>query len=203
PNVAQPRAVARERGIGRLLLQRVVVEAVQLEREEQQLGRGRVDLLLRGLKKPRDLRVGEVPGASQLGIAGDAAADLLERLVFGDRRAQRRAIESGKPAAIAGLEGVRRCLERLQIGGQLRAVAAGIEVAQVPFGQSAQRVAFGSNHRSLALPIWLSYGVAPPIRETRWIIRVAAACPRCSSTRRRGRAIARFCGPSTAANTRR
>ena len=65
--VAQPGPVARQRRVGQLRVERGVVEPVQLEREEQQLGRDRVDPLLHRLVEAADLRVGDIAGADAAG----------------------------------------------------------------------------------------------------------------------------------------
>jgi hypothetical protein len=82
--VAQPRRIVGERGRLQLLRQAVVGEPVELEGEEQQVGRDDVDLLLHRLEELADRRIGHVAGVDQLGITQDAAEPLLLALVIGD-----------------------------------------------------------------------------------------------------------------------
>ena len=78
----------RERRIGHFGVERRVVEPVEFERKEQQLGRDRVDALVHRLDKVRDLGVGDIAGAQQVGIAHDPAGGFLHPLVFRDRGAE-------------------------------------------------------------------------------------------------------------------
>ena len=78
----------RQRRVGQLRVERSVVEPVEFERKEQQLGRDRVDALVHRLKKLRDRGVGDIAGAQQVGIAHDPAGGFLQPLVFRDRGAE-------------------------------------------------------------------------------------------------------------------
>ena len=84
PDIAQPRPVMRQGRVGELFVERGIVDAVQLQRKEQQLGRDRVDALMRRLKELGDCRIGDITGAQELGIADDPADDFLQFLVFRD-----------------------------------------------------------------------------------------------------------------------
>jgi len=43
---------------------------------------------MRGLEESRDLGIGDIAGAGQLGVAHDAAGDFLQLFVCGDRCAE-------------------------------------------------------------------------------------------------------------------
>jgi len=94
---------------------------------------------VRGLEEAGDLGIGDIAGAGQLGVADDAAGDFLQLFVFGDRSGELAAGESGEPARVAFTKGLRLGCEIREVARQLGAVAAGIEVAEIPFGQRAQR----------------------------------------------------------------
>ena len=134
--VAQPRRIVGERRRLQLLRQALVGEPVELEGEEQQVGRDDVDLLLHRLEELADRRIGHVAGVDQLGIAEDAAEPLLLALVIGDRRAQRVPVERIEPSLVARGEGRGGVGGGGKVGGQLRRIAAGIEIGQVPFRQA-------------------------------------------------------------------
>ncbi len=144
-DVAQPRTVAGERGVGGFCLDRLIVELVDLQREEQERRRNRIDPLLHGLKEAADFRVGEIAGMGQRGKADDARARFLQALIGRDGGAELGPAELGKAPLIAPAKGLGVLGQPLKILGQGRAVAAGVEVGQIPFRQRPQR---GSVSRS-------------------------------------------------------
>ena len=145
--IAQPRAIMGERRVGLFGRELRVVEAVEFEGEEQQRRRDRVDPLLHRLVEAADLRVGEIAGMHQRGIADDPAALFLQPLEGCDRRAQRRPRQRGKLALVARSEGLGVGGERRQIAGQFGAVATGIEIAEIPFRQRPERCFFIGRRR--------------------------------------------------------
>jgi hypothetical protein len=126
--ITQPRAIARECRIGLLRREIGVIEPIELEREEQQCRRDRVDLLLHRLEEPADLRVGEIAGMDQRGVADDAPACFLQPLVGCHGGRECGTGEIGEPPLIARAEGVGIGSEGRKVARQRRAVAAGIEV---------------------------------------------------------------------------
>ena len=71
-------------------LERLVLDPVELQGEKQDLGADRGRPLLHGLEEPGDLRILAIRGMEQLGVAGGPAEPLLDLLVAGDRRRERR-----------------------------------------------------------------------------------------------------------------
>ena len=140
-HVAQPGAVARQRGHRHLVLQLRVAQAVELEGEEQDLGRDIGRALLHGLIEAADRGVAHVAGVDQLGVARNPPEGLLDRLVDGDRRAQGRAVEPGEPALVTGAKVLGLGLAALEVAVQPRRVRTGIEVPQIPARQRAQVLA--------------------------------------------------------------
>ena len=68
--VAQPWPPARQRRVGKLGLQRRLVQPVQLQGEEQQVAADRGHPLGHGLVEPADRRVGGIAAEQQLGVRG-------------------------------------------------------------------------------------------------------------------------------------
>ena len=174
-DVAQPGCIVPELRAFELRREIGLLDPVELQREEQQHRGDGVDLLLHVLEEAPGLGVLHVAGIDQRGVAHDPAERLLQPLVLGDRRAQRRARQRRELALVACAERRRLRLAPFQVAPQLGAVAAGVEVAQVPFRQGAERGrghaggGFGvalRGHRSLLggcrTSIW-SLGPASPI----------------------------------------
>ena len=117
-----------------------VVDAVQFQFEEEQTGTGVGHLRLGvavelGIR--RICRVGEI---GEAGIRHQAAHDVLQRLVLGDRRSERAGPRGVLEAALpALLEFDGLALDAREVGRQLRRTAAGIKIVEVPSGQVAQR----------------------------------------------------------------
>ena len=88
----------------------VVVDPVQLQREEKQVRGCRRQLLLHVAVELGALRIGGVARIDEAGIGGDAAKQILDRLIFGDGagRARRRPGSQAcrKPTLVAVLEGL-------------------------------------------------------------------------------------------------
>ena len=129
-HVPQPGPIVGE--LGRLLDlggERRILDPVELEGDEQELGRGLVDPLLDGLEEPSDLRVVGLGGVQQLSIARDPAELLLKALVALDQERQRLAVEAAEPALVFGLERARSRQRRAQIGRHLGRVGRVVEIA--------------------------------------------------------------------------
>ena len=132
-----------ERRIGHGGLQRGIVDAVEFEREEQQMDRGRRDALIDVAIEFGALRIGHVAGMDELGIGADAAERVVERLVALDRGGQRPPgtlahRHLGELALIRLLEGATLVLAILQVPPQLRAFHTRIEVIEIPLRQVAE-----------------------------------------------------------------
>ena len=93
-DVLEPRPVVAERGIGHRGFELGVVDAVELEREEQQMRGGRRDALLHVAVELRARGIDGVAGMDEPGI-GDRAG-----------RADRRASRSASPRSASALPGV-------------------------------------------------------------------------------------------------
>ena len=132
-----------ELGLGHRRLEYRVVEPVELEREEQQLGGDRRDLLLDVAEEFLPLGVRSVRRVEQAGIGDDAAEHVVQRLELahglGEHSATLAAVEQrGKLAGIALLHGVRRPLGGFKIGLELRRLRSLIKIGEIPFRQIAE-----------------------------------------------------------------
>ena len=130
---AQPRPIVGERRVGELGFEVGVFEAIELEREEQQYRRDRVGPLLHGL------RIGEISGVDERGIAHHSADLLLEPLIGLDCPAELGSGDRGQPTLVATAKGFGFLGECGQISRQRLAVGTGIEVGQIPLRESAER----------------------------------------------------------------
>ena len=138
PQVAQPRPVFGERGI--LLLGRKVgiLELVELEPEEHQLGADVGQRLRHVLRKAAALGIGHVLRVVELGVGADAAHQVRQLLEARDRAAQRLAVERRHLALIVLGEGLGVGRGALEVGIEIGASRAGIEVFKFPGRQLAQ-----------------------------------------------------------------
>src|SRR5665647_3484663 len=120
-----------------------IVDAVEFEREEQQVDRGRGDALLHVAIELGAHRIGAVAGIDQRGIGDQPAEPVLQRLVTLDHLDQRAsgALARGKPRQPALeilLEGQAFGVSQRQVALEFGAVEPGIEVVEVPFRQGAE-----------------------------------------------------------------
>ena len=88
-----------ERGIGHGGVERGIVDAVELEREEQQMQRGGGDALLHVAVEFGARRIGGVAGIDERGIGHEPAEQVLQRLVALDRLGERLAGSGPPPGA--------------------------------------------------------------------------------------------------------
>ena len=125
PQVPQPRSIAP--GIWHF------VHPVEFKREEQQMGGYRGDALADGLVEFPQRGVRRIAREQQPRIRSNAPEDLVDPLVFRDRRRQ---IRRRQLPPIGRRERDGRFVGALEIGLQRRAIGRGIQVRQVPGGQS-------------------------------------------------------------------
>jgi hypothetical protein len=136
--VAQPRPVAGDVGILEPLLQERVLDLVELQGEEQQLGRDPRQPLLDALVEAADLRILHGGDMHEAGIGAGLDQDLVEALKFPYGAAE---IGAGKPrdlVEIAGAEARSVLLGAVEVGLERGGFGPRIEVAQVPGRQLAE-----------------------------------------------------------------
>ena len=133
-----------ERRIGHRLVQHGVVEPVEIEREEQQMQRGRGDALLHVAIELGDGRIGGVAGVEQTGIGDQPAEHVLDRLVAPHRLAERAAGvgargDIGEPALVGLLELDALGLAAIEVALDLGRVHRRIKIGEIPFRQRTER----------------------------------------------------------------
>ena len=140
-HVLEPRPVVTERGIAHRLFQHRVVDAVELEREEQEMQRRGGEALLHVAIELGAGRIGRIAGVDQRRIGADAAEPVVERFEARNRNHERRALPRrhvGKHALVGLLEGDAFAFRSGKIARKLRAVHPRIEIGEVPFRQRAE-----------------------------------------------------------------
>ena len=141
PQTLEPRAVAGERrAFLQLRLQRSVVHAVQLQREEHQRGREIGELRLHIGEELAPLRRAGVLAVEQPGTGADAPGFALNRLVAAQNFDHLIAGQIREFALIIGGEGGAFFLQPFKIGLQFRALHARIKILQPPDRQIAKGV---------------------------------------------------------------
>jgi hypothetical protein len=119
-----------------------VIDAVQLQREEKEMGTGVGNLLLDIAIELRTDRIARVACMQQPGIGNDATEQLLELLEGDHRLGQKRPgvlryRHLAELALVAALEGDRVDVGSGEIGFHLCRVHAGVKVFEPPLGQVA------------------------------------------------------------------
>ena len=99
PQVAQPRAIAGERRVAEFAFQHRVVQAVEFQREEDQVAADRRHPFVYRLVEAADRRIGGIAGEQQLRIGRDPAQHLLDLLILRDRS---RKFRSGQTSQFPG-----------------------------------------------------------------------------------------------------
>ena len=141
PQTLEPRAVAGERrAFLQLRLQRSVVHAVQLQREEHQRGREIGELRLHIGEELAPLRRAGVLAIEKPGVGADAPGFALNRLVAAQNLHHLIAGQIREFALIIGGEGGAFFLQPFKIGFQFRALHARIKILQLPDRQIAKGV---------------------------------------------------------------
>jgi hypothetical protein len=138
PEVLDPRAVMGEcRNLHRRF-EGCILDAVQLEFEEQQqrgdlreLG-GNIAIELAAL------RIRRVAHIIELRIGAGAAQEIGNRLIVLQRLRQFPSAKRGELAAVFFREGLRQVLALLHVGCKFRRIRSGIEIGEVPFGKGSE-----------------------------------------------------------------
>ncbi len=140
--VLDPRPVMAERRRLHRALDHGIVEAVEFEREEQEMRRCGGQPLGHIAVKLRDRGIDAVPGMNQPGIGAETPCEIVDRLVppyrFGKPASA--ILSCGKFREFALVVRLKRdaiCIHLLEVAGDFRRVDAGIEIGQIPFRQFA------------------------------------------------------------------
>ena len=136
--IAQPGAVFGERRILLLGGEVGILELVDLEPEEHQLGADIGQALRDVLREAPALGIGLVLRVVERGVGADTAHQVLQRLVASDGGAQRLAVHRGDLAFIVPGKGLGILRGTLEVGLEVGAGRAGIEVGELPGRQVAQ-----------------------------------------------------------------
>jgi hypothetical protein len=141
--VFNPRAIAAERRVLHRSVERRVIDAVELEREEQEVRRGAGDALLHVAIKFGAYGIAGVAGVHEVGEGNEPAKQILDRLVTFDRGGKRRpravvARERCQCSLVALFEREAFGLGRIEIALHLGSVDRRIKVGEIPFWQRPQ-----------------------------------------------------------------
>jgi hypothetical protein len=130
-----------ERRIGHCRLEHGIVDAVELQGEEQQMDRGVGDALLHVAVELGARRIAVVAGIEQRGVGVEPAEAVVDRFVALHRVDERTALpgrQRGELALEVGLEGGAVRVALFEVALERGIVHAGIEVGEVPLGQRAE-----------------------------------------------------------------
>jgi hypothetical protein len=142
-HVFEPRPVMAEHGIGQRRIELRLVDAVELELEEQQVRRGRGHALLHVAVELGARRIDGIALMDEHGIGAEPAHAIADRLIAPHRFAERgttlrRRGEPGELALVGLLEGQAVGIGALEVALDGGIVEAAIERAEVPFGQRTE-----------------------------------------------------------------
>ena len=143
PQVLDPRGVVRERPSGHRGVDRGVVDAVQLQGEEEEIRRGAGQPLAGVAVELGPRLVGGVAGIHEPRERHELAEQVLDPLVGPHRLGQTRGRvrpggELGDPAGIGLGEAAALLLGASHVAGEVRIIEAGIEIREVPFRKMAE-----------------------------------------------------------------
>ena len=132
-----------ERGIFHSRFEQRIIDAVEFEREEQQMRRSSRQPLLHVAVEFGDGRVDRIAGMHEAGVRAEPAHEIIERLIaahdFGKRGAGRvRPRQIGELALIGILERDAFGVGLIEIALDGRIVDAGVKIAEVPLGQRSR-----------------------------------------------------------------
>ena len=159
--VVDPRFVMRQRRTFERLCKCCVIDAIEFELEKQQLRRDFGEL---GVDVAIELgagRVGRVAYIIKLRIGAGAAQKIRQCLIGLERLGQFRPVQGGEPAAIFFGEGLGRRLALLHVRRKLRIVRRGVEIGEIPFGETSKR---GGGH-VVSFEKRPPYGASFPLRQ--------------------------------------
>ena len=144
-HVLDPGPVMAEGRLAERLLDQRIVDAIELQREEEKMRRSRGDLVLHVAVELGALGVSGVAGMDQPGEGHQPAKQVLDLLVTGHGGAElgagpRGRRDFGEFALVGLLERGAFGLGAGEIGGHLRRIDAGIEIGQIPFRERAERL---------------------------------------------------------------
>jgi hypothetical protein len=147
-DILDPRPVMTERCVRHRLVQYRVVDAIELQREEQQMQVGRGEALLHIAVEFGQHRIGGVAGVEQAGVGAEPAGDVVDLLVALDRGGELgagvgRRRKPLKIALVRLLEVDALGLDPILVALELQGIDAGVEVSQIPFRQRPQRLGGG------------------------------------------------------------
>ena len=141
--VLDPRPVMGEFRRLHRALDHGVVDPVELEREEQQMHRGRREALGHVAVEFRDRGIDAVAGMDEPGIGAEPAGEIVDRLIAPDRFGEPLPPSSFAvpvPRACPCSRSRRRRIgiERVEVARDFRRVDPGIEIGQIPFRQACR-----------------------------------------------------------------
>ncbi len=136
-HVSQPRPIAGQSRVRQQAVESLVLDPVDLQREEQETRRYGVQAFLYALVELAGRRVRLVARIDELSIAADLREGLVDGLVFGNGAAQRRPVKRCEPALVALRELRRRRRGTIQVGGELCRLRPAVKIAQIPLRQRA------------------------------------------------------------------
>ena len=140
-DVLEPGPVMAERRIGHRLVEQRVFDAVELEREEQQMQIGRGEAFLHVAVEFGQHGVGGVAGMEQTRVGAQPSSHIVDLLIPPHRLDEAAAgRERFKVALVGLLEGDAFGLGPFDVALELGRFDAGIEIGQVPFRQRAERL---------------------------------------------------------------
>ena len=142
-NVLEPRAIMRQRAVLHGRFELGVVEPIELEGEEQQMGRSGRDALLHVGVELRARGIDGVAGVEEPGIRHESAEKIIERLVARDRIGEHRPgiglLRERRELTLVGvLEGEAFGSAAFEIAVDLRIIEPGVKISQIPFRQRAE-----------------------------------------------------------------
>jgi len=142
-DILKPGSIVRERSLAHGRLQDIVFDAVELQREEQQMRGSRGDPLLHITIKFGARRITGVTRIDETRIGDEPTNQVVDRLVAFDRIGETGAgLRSARQSCELSFElifkGNRICIGALKIAPHLRCIHGRVEISQIPFRQRAE-----------------------------------------------------------------
>ena len=144
-DVLDPRPVVAESGVRKRLLDQPVIDAIEFEREEQEMRGSGGDFFLHVAVELGALRIGRIAGIDETRERAQPAEQLPDRLETLDRGAEffarrRRCGDVGELSLVGFLESDAFGVGAREIRRHLRCVDRGIKIGEIPLGQSGARL---------------------------------------------------------------